>query len=252
MCGTCGCASNAVAVHGHDDHHDRGAAAREGEGRVVALERDLLAANAAVAARNRARLEAAGTLALNLVSSPGAGKTTWLVATIRALAQRLPLAVVEGDQATELDAVRIRATGVPAVQVNTGKGCHLDAAMIARTLDDGVAPAGGVLFIENVGNLVCPAAFDLGEAARVVLASVTEGDDKPLKYPDIFATAALVLVSKADLARHVDFDLDRFTAAARRVRPGVEVATVSAVTGAGMERWLAWIERARARLGTAA
>jgi hydrogenase nickel incorporation protein HypB len=152
---------------------------------------------------------------------------------------------VEGDQATDRDAARIRATGAPALQLNTGKGCHLDAAMIAHALDDGVAPADGVLFIENVGNLVCPAGFDLGEAAKVVVASVTEGEDKPLKYPDIFAVADLVLVNKADLLPHLDFDVAAFAANARRVNPDVDILTVSAATGAGLERWLAWIERAR-------
>jgi len=237
MCGTCGCSSSDVAVAGQGDSSERG--------RVIALERDLLAKNDAIAARNRDRLARTDTLALNLVSSPGAGKTTLLVATIQALAGRVPVAVVEGDQATELDAARIRATGVPALQVNTGKGCHLDAAMIARALDGELAPAHGVLFIENVGNLVCPAGFDLGEAAKVVVASVTDGDDKPLKYPDIFAAADLVLVNKVDLAEHVAFDLERFTANARRVNAGVEVLALSAVTGAGLRPWLDWLDRAR-------
>ena len=246
MCGTCGCSQSDVTVAGHPHHQDT-----EG-GRVIALERDLLAKNDAVAAGNRARLAAAGTLALNLMSSPGAGKTTLLVATLAALAHRLPLAVVEGDQASDRDAARIRATGVPAVQVNTGKGCHLDAAMIARALDHGVAPAGGVLFIENVGNLVCPAGFDLGEAKKVVVAAVTEGEDKPLKYPDMFAVADLVLVNKVDLLPHVDFDVAEFAGNARRVNADVEVATVSATTGAGLAGWFDWIARARADHGAAA
>ncbi len=244
MCGTCGCSSPGATVAHHEDAPE--------QGRVIALERDLLAKNDAIAARNRERLAHADSLALNLVSSPGAGKTTLLVATIRALAGRVPVAVVEGDQASELDAARIRATGVPALQVNTGKGCHLDAAMIARALDRDIAPAHGVLFIENVGNLVCPAGFDLGEAAKVVVASVTDGDDKPLKYPDIFAAADLVLVNKADLMDHVAFDLERFTAHARRVKPGTEVLPLSAATGVGLDAWLDWLARTRARVHAAA
>jgi hydrogenase nickel incorporation protein HypB len=240
MCGTCGCSSPDAAVADRDDVPERG--------RVIALERDLLAKNDAVAADNRARLAHADTLALNLVSSPGAGKTTLLVATIGALAGRVPLAVVEGDQATELDAARIRASGVPALQVNTGRGCHLDAAMVADALAREIAPAAGVLFIENVGNLVCPAGFDLGEAAKVVVAAVTDGDDKPLKYPGIFAAADLVVVNKVDLMPHVAFDLARFAANARRVNAGVEVLAVSATTGAGLAAWLEWVVRARARL----
>jgi hydrogenase nickel incorporation protein HypB len=244
MCGTCGCSSHEAGGGGRTEDHERG--------RVIALERDLFAANDAVAARNRERFAAARTLALNLLAGPGAGKTTLLVATITALAGRVPTAVVEGDQATDLDAARIRATGVPARQVTTGKACHLDAAMVDRALDDGIAPADGILFIENVGNLVCPAGFDLGEAAKVVVASVTDGDDKPLKYPDIFAAADLVLVNKCDLRAHVAFDLERFTAAARRLNPEVGVLAVSATTGDGLGAWLDWLARVRARLHAAA
>jgi hydrogenase nickel incorporation protein HypB len=252
MCGTCGCSSTTVTAEGRAPGGDEATGVGAEHGRVLALERDLLAKNDALAARNRARLAADGTFAVNLVSSPGAGKTTLLVATIRALAGRVPLGVVEGDQASDHDAARIRATGVAAVQVNTGKGCHLDAAMIARALDRGVAPARGILFIENVGNLVCPAGFDLGEAGKIVVASVTEGDDKPLKYPDIFAAAELVLVNKADLRPHVAFDLDRFAAAARRLNPEVAVMSVSAVTGEGLAGWLDWLERAHAATARAA
>ncbi|NBB69708.1 MAG: hydrogenase nickel incorporation protein HypB [Alphaproteobacteria bacterium] len=244
MCGTCGCPSHQAGGAGRAEDPERG--------RVITLERDLLAANDAVAARNRERLAAADTLAVNLMAGPGAGKTTLLVATITALAGGVPVAVVEGDQATDLDAARIRATGVPARQITTGKACHLDAAMIARALDDGIAPAHGVLFVENVGNLVCPAGFDLGEAAKVVVASVPEGDDKPLKYPDIFAAADLVLVNKCDLLAHVAFDLERFTAAARRLAPAVAVLAVSATSGAGLGVWLDWLARRRARLHAAA
>jgi hydrogenase nickel incorporation protein HypB len=215
------------------------------EARLVRIETDLLAHNNALAGVNRARFAATRVLALNLVSSPGAGKTTWLVRTVEALKAALPVAVVEGDQQTSNDAERIRATGVPAVQVNTGKGCHLDASMVARAVDRLPAIAGGVLFVENVGNLVCPAGFDLGEAHKVVFASVTEGEDKPLKYPDIFAAASLMLVSKIDLLPHLEFDIEALIANARRVRPGIGVIRVSARTGEGMPEWLDWLQAAR-------
>ena len=247
MCNTCGCAPGAVTLdgqhhheHGHDDPHDPAA-------RVIALEVDLRAKNDRYAAQSRARLHAAGTLALNLMSSPGAGKTTLLVASLERLNGRLPLAVIEGDQATASDAERIRATGAKAVQINTGQGCHLDAHMIGHALDRVGVPAGGVLFVENVGNLVCPAGFDLGETRKVVVASVTEGEDKPLKYPNMFAVADLLLVSKVDLLPHLAFDLPALIANARRINPAIQIIEVSAVTGAGVESWLAWIETERRR-----
>ncbi|MBB4267109.1 hydrogenase nickel incorporation protein HypB [Roseospira visakhapatnamensis] len=205
------------------------------------VERDILAANDALAVRNRALFATRGILAVNLVSSPGSGKTTLLTRILDDLARWVPLAVIEGDQQTSLDAERIRATGVPAIQVNTGKGCHLDAAMVARavaTLD----PADGtVLFIENVGNLVCPAAFDLGEAHKVVVLSVTEGDDKPLKYPDMFHAADAMVLNKIDLLPHVTFDVDRCVAHARRINPALEVLPVSATRGDGLEAWRDWV-----------
>ena len=189
-------------------------------------------------------------LALNLVSSPGSGKTTLLVRTIEAWAARTPVAVVEGDQQTSRDADRIRATGAPAVQVNTGKGCHLDAQMVAQAVDRLDPADGSLLLIENVGNLVCPAAFDLGEAHKVVILSVTEGEDKPLKYPDMFRAADLMLLSKTDLLPHLDFDVDAAIAYAQRVRPGLRVLQVSAKTGAGLAEWLAWLEAGLAAAGT--
>jgi hydrogenase nickel incorporation protein HypB len=221
-------------------------AARAGVGtRTITLERDILAENDRLAAGNRARFADAGVLALNLVSSPGSGKTTLLTRTIAAFGGTVPLAVIEGDQQTSNDADRIRAAGAPAVQINTGKGCHLDAHMVGRACDQLPFTRGGVLFIENVGNLVCPAAFDLGEAAKVAIVSVTEGDDKPLKYPDMFAAARLVLVNKIDLLPYVDSDIAVLTANARRVNPAVEVLAVSARSGEGIDAWLAWL---RARL----
>ena len=211
--------------------------------RIVQVERDILSKNNDYAAANRARLAAAGMFALNLVSSPGSGKTSLLVRTIADLKERFPIAVVEGDQQTANDAERIRATGVPAIQVNTGKGCHLDAHMVGHALDALPLEAGGLLFIENVGNLVCPAAFDLGEAHKVVVLSVTEGEDKPLKYPDMFAAADLMLINKVDLLPHLDFDLARTIEYARRVNPRIEVLLVSARTGEGLPTFYAWLAK---------
>ncbi|MGL1832247.1 hydrogenase nickel incorporation protein HypB [Rhodocyclaceae bacterium SMB388] len=208
---------------------------------MVRIERDILGKNDAYAAANRARLADARVFALNLVSSPGSGKTTLLVETIRRLAGRMPMAVIEGDQQTEFDAERIRATGAPALQINTGKGCHLDAHMVGRAFDRLPMPERGLLLIENVGNLVCPAAFDLGEAHKVVILSVTEGEDKPLKYPDMFAAADLMLLSKVDLLPHLTFDSKRAIAYARRVNPKLQVIQCSATSGEGFDAWLDWI-----------
>ena len=212
---------------------------------MIEIETDILSKNDAYARTNRSRLAGLATLALNLVSSPGSGKTTLLCRTIADIAGRYPVAVIEGDQQTTNDADRIRATGAPAVQVNTGKGCHLDAHMVGHAIDHLALQPFGVLFIENVGNLVCPAAFDLGETAKVAILSVTEGEDKPLKYPDMFAAARLVLINKTDLAPHCDADLDLCEANARRVNPDVEILRVSARTGEGMDAWLQWIARER-------
>jgi len=206
----------------------------------VEIETGILTKNDRFAAANRARLAALGALAVNLVSSPGSGKTSLLVRTIEALGDQ-PLAVIEGDQQTQNDAERIRATGARAVQVNTGKGCHLDAHMVGHAMDALGLPPGSILFIENVGNLVCPAAFDLGEAAKVAMLSVTEGEDKPLKYPDMFTASKLALLNKVDLAPHCDVDLDLYEANLRRVNPHIEVLRVSARTGEGLAAWVAWL-----------
>ncbi len=210
--------------------------------RIVQIELDILGKNDGFAARNREVLAAHGTFALNLVSSPGSGKTMLLVRSIEALRARLAIAVIEGDQQTSNDAERIRAAGAPALQINTGKGCHLDAHMVGHALDRIRLANGGVLFIENVGNLVCPAAFDLGEAHKVAILSVTEGEDKPLKYPDMFQAASVMVLSKIDLLPHVEFDVAACVAAARRVNPAIEVIQLSARTGQGMPEWLAWVE----------
>ena len=240
--------------HGHaHDHYGEGAAGLSVSGfsqeRLVEIERDILSRNDADATANRRRLSEQGVLALNLMSSPGGGKTTLLIETIKALEGTLPIGVVEGDQETSNDAERIRACAVPAVQINTGRGCHLDAHMVGHALDDLPLAPGGVVFIENVGNLVCPAAFDLGEACKVVILSVTEGEDKPIKYPDMFAAADLILLSKTDLLPHVDFDPERALEYARRVNPAIAEIRLSARSGEGMAAWLDWI---RTRVGEVA
>ncbi len=219
---------------------------------MIRIERDVLAKNNDTARQNRARLAATGTLALNLMSSPGSGKTTLLVRAIEDLRAKFPIAVIEGDQQTDNDAERIRATGARAVQINTGKGCHLEAGMVGAALDDIKAEPGGLLFIENVGNLVCPAGFDLGEAHKVVVLSVTEGEDKPEKYPDMFAVADLLLLNKADLLPHLKFDVGKCLAAALRVNPHLQTLVVSAETGEGMAAFYAWIEARAALSRTAA
>ena len=217
---------------------------------MVQIEQDILGKNDGLAAQNRRWLADRGILALNFVSSPGSGKTTLLVKTIAALAGK-PVAVIEGDQQTANDAERIRATGAPAIQINTGKGCHLDADMVGRALKT-LAPAeDSVLFIENVGNLVCPAAFDLGEACKVAILSVTEGEDKPLKYPDMFRAAKLMLLNKVDLLPYLSFDVEQAIAAARRVNPQIEVIQVSATSGEGFDDWLAWLAVRQAEAGRA-
>ena len=238
-------------AHATSHQHTRDDDAAAGETRLLSVERDILARNDAIAAENRRALRAARTLALNLVSSPGSGKTALLVETLRRIGEKYPLAVIEGDQETTADADRIRATGVPAIQINTGKGCHLDADLVRTAMSRLGTPANGILFIENVGNLVCPAGFDLGEAHKVVIASVTEGEDKPLKYSGMFAASALMVVTKTDLLPHLDFDIDRLIENARRINPTIGVLKLSAKSGEGMDRWIHWLETARAlRLAT--
>ena len=211
--------------------------------RLVDLELEVLAKNDLLAARNRGWFEGRGILALNLMSSPGAGKTSLLERTIRDLSSELALSVIEGDQETLLDAERIRATGCRVVQINTGSGCHLDADMLARGLRSLDPPAQSVVFIENVGNLVCPALFDLGEHSKVVIMSVTEGDDKPLKYPHMFRAADVLLLNKLDLLPHVNFDVERCIGYARQINPDLEVLTVSATRGDELERWYDWLRQ---------
>lgn len=241
MCRVCGCGDehhHPGDPHHHHHGHDHGHA----HPRRIALESSLLAKNDELAHELRTRLGAAHVVALNLIGAPGAGKTTLLEATIRGLAS-IPIAVIEGDQATDHDAQRIARTGCPVIQVNTGAGCHLDATMIERGLAQ-LAPArGSLLFVENVGNLVCPALFDLGERAKVVVMSVTEGEDKPLKYPHVFRAASALVLTKADLLPHVDVDPARLVEHARRIQPALEVFPVCATRGEGMTEWCGWIRK---------
>ncbi len=279
MCAVCGCGEGEVRIegkdksghhghdhhhhHDHDHHHDDGHVhAADGtihygngpahahapglsQSRMVEIEKNILSKNDAYADDNRRAFFDHGIFALNLVSSPGSGKTSLLVETVKRLEGKMPVAVIEGDQQTTADAERIRATGVPAIQINTGKGCHLDAHMVGHAFEDLPLVSGGVLFIENVGNLVCPAAFDLGEAHKVVILSVTEGEDKPLKYPDMFAAADLMILNKVDLLPHLDFDVAATIANARKINPRIRVLQVSARTGAGLDEWIAWLTAAR-------
>ncbi|HGJ5899895.1 hydrogenase nickel incorporation protein HypB [Arsenophonus apicola] len=210
--------------------------------KMLEIEINVLEKNNRLAQRNRRQFIANKQLALNLVSSPGSGKTTLLTETLKLLQNDIPCAVIEGDQQTTNDAERIRATGTPAIQVNTGKGCHLDAQMIFDAMQRLPLAEGGIMFIENVGNLVCPAGFDLGEHHKVAVLSVTEGEDKPLKYPHMFAAASLMLLNKVDLLPHLNFDVEKCIASARQVNPQIEILQVSATTGQGMDNWLAWLE----------
>ena len=270
MCLTCGCGEGEVRIdgapasndhahehvhadgsrhrhehpHDHDHMHDAAPAHSHAPGmppkRMVQIEQDILAKNNAYAARNRQLLSERGIFALNLVSSPGSGKTTLLCKTI-ALLGSYPVAVIEGDQQTSQDADRIRATGAQAVQINTGKGCHLDAHMVGHAMAQLTLADDALLLIENVGNLVCPAAFDLGEAHKVVILSVTEGEDKPIKYPDMFRAASLMLLNKIDLLPHLTYDVDAAIGYARRVNPQIKVIQLSASSGEGMGEWLAFL-----------
>ncbi len=284
MCTTCGCGAGELKIdgvamdhdivhadqhvhthadgtthsHAHERTHDHGhryapahshAPGVSGK-RKVQIEQDILAKNNAYAARNRERLLERGVFALYLVSSPGSGKTTLLCKTIGRLDGE-PVAVIEGDQQTSQDAERIRATGAPAIQINTGKGCHLDAHMVGHAMDKLNLAEDSLLLIENVGNLVCPAAFDLGEAHKVAILSVTEGEDKPIKYPDMFRAASLMLLNKIDLLPYVDFNMDVAIDYARRVNPGIRVICVSATSGEGMDEWLAFLRDGTARAGEA-
>lgn len=253
MCDTCGCSQPADAVtfkkpgekphhdhpHSHDHHHDHD----HHHNRTIDVELDVLSKNNLVAERNRGYFDAKNILALNLVSSPGSGKTTLLEKTVSKLKDNVIMAVIEGDQQTLRDAERIQATGIPVIQVNTGTGCHLDADMIHRAIHELTLEDNSILWIENVGNLVCPALFDLGEAMKVAIISVTEGDDKPLKYPTMFMESQLCVINKTDLLPYVDFDVEACKNAAKQVNPTIEFFELSAKTEDGLNDWLEWIQQ---------
>ncbi|MDD3884701.1 MAG: hydrogenase nickel incorporation protein HypB [Gallionella sp.] len=264
MCSVCGCGSDSVTLEngaGHTHHHasalrygfraPKTRSPEQGETRLVRIEQDILARNDRHAEANREHFRQRGIFALNLVSSPGSGKTSLLVRTIRELGGRYPMAVIEGDQQTSNDAERIRETGAPALQINTGKGCHLDAHMVEHALQQLDPAARSLLLIENVGNLVCPASFDLGEAHKVVILSVTEGEDKPLKYPDMFAAADVMLLNKIDLLPYLDFDVEKAIDFVRRVNPDIRIFKISATSGEGFSDWLAWLASGLSEAATA-
>ncbi|HEY9620064.1 MAG TPA: hydrogenase nickel incorporation protein HypB, partial [Crinalium sp.] len=245
--------SQETTSHSHSDHHHHPHTHSHSSdattqlhaalhGNTIELEHKLLAKNDLIAAHNRNWLKKRHILALNLVSSPGAGKTTLLTRTITDLRDQMAIAVIEGDQETANDAQRIQATGCPVVQVNTGTGCHLEAAMVERGLQTLNPSSNSLLMIENVGNLVCPALFDLGEHAKVAILSVTEGEDKPIKYPHMFRASQVMILTKIDLLPYVNFDVDRCIAYARQVNPAIEIFQVSATTGAGLSTWYSWLK----------
>jgi hydrogenase nickel incorporation protein HypB len=257
MCTTCGCGENSEpklinpktgevvtldlrSPHDHDQlhHHDH----ESSTGKIVNLEKEILAKNDRIAERNRGWFQRRNILALNLVSSPGSGKTTLLERTIRDLGEQMPIVVIEGDQETVNDAERIRATGCPVVQVNTGTGCHLEADMVARGFEELNPQQDSLVMIENVGNLVCPALFDLGEKCKVAILSVTEGEDKPIKYPHMFRASDIMILNKIDLLPYVQFDVDQCLRYARQVNPNIQVFQLSAITGEGMDAWYRWLQ----------
>jgi len=243
MCTTCGCGPDDTHDHdhGHDEHHGDHHHHGAGKRTVIAIEEDILAKNNRLASFNRALFKDKGIFVLNLVSSPGSGKTTLLERTLRDLSEKLRFAVIEGDQQTDNDARRIADTGVPVRQINTGAGCHLDAHMIMHGTDGFDLDHLDVLMIENVGNLVCPASFDLGEHHKVVVLSVTEGEDKPLKYPQMFHNSTVMLLNKTDLLPHLTFEVEKCKEYARRVSHGITIFEVSASTGEGMDQWYQWL-----------
>lgn len=256
MCDTCGCSQPNEAVtirkpgeaehshphgHEHDHSHPHDHSHAHSQNRTIIVETDILAKNNLIAERNRGYFEAKNIFALNLVSSPGSGKTTILEKTISTLKKQITCAVIEGDQQTMNDAERIAATGAAVVQVNTGTGCHLDSEMVNQGSKKLNLENNSILFIENVGNLVCPALFDLGEAHKVVIISVTEGDDKPHKYPTMFSVSDLCIINKTDLLPYVDFDVEKCKEYARQVNPNIEFIELSATKGDGMEKWTNWL-----------
>jgi hydrogenase nickel incorporation protein HypB len=244
MCATCGCDSNAstsIQQIGEHHHHDHSHSHSQNK-TMIAVEKDVLHENNLLAQRNRGYFDAKNILALNLVSSPGSGKTSLLEKTLTDLRDQFSFYVIEGDQQTTRDADRIHATGTKVSQINTGKGCHLDAHMIFHAVQGMKPKENSILFIENVGNLVCPAMFDLGEKERVVIISVTEGDDKPIKYPDMFHTSTLCIINKIDLLPYVPFSMEKVKDYAKQVNPNLEFIELSCTTGQGLQNWYEWIK----------
>ncbi len=283
MCVTCGCSDDndakisnletgtvlSINVNGHTDYHDHhthtlpdGTVITHSHshdhthqtashlhakihGTTISLEQDILAKNNLIAAQNRGWFKGRNILALNLMSSPGAGKTTLLTRTINDLKTQLNISVIEGDQETINDAKKIQETGCKVVQINTGTGCHLDAVMLEKGLQQLNPPLDSVVMIENVGNLVCPALFDLGENLKVVILSVTEGEDKPIKYPHMFRASEVMLLTKIDLLPYVQFDVQKCIEYAQQVNPQIQIFQVSALTGTGLEDWYKWLTQNR-------
>jgi hydrogenase nickel incorporation protein HypB len=242
MCETCGCGTPGTSGHFHHHEHRAGHSHAHEEGeRIIRLEKDILYENNLLAARNRGFFEGKNILCLNLVSSPGSGKTTILEKTVDLLRNKYPVFIIEGDQQGNLDAVRLEKLGIPVKQINTGSGCHLDAHMVAHAIQELNPPAGSVVFIENIGNLVCPALFDLGEKSRILIMSVTEGDNKPVKYPYMFKSSHLCLINKTDLLPYVSFDLGRARKNALSVQPELQFIEISAQNGTGIDHWINWI-----------
>ena len=253
MCATCGCEGNSHSIihdhedhghcHDHDhDHHHSHDHSHTGNKSVVDIEKDVLHENNLLAARNRGYFDAKNILTINLVSSPGSGKTTLLEKTLNDLKGQVEFAVIEGDQQTTNDADRIHATGTKVVQINTGKGCHLDAHMVLHAVQGMKLVNDSVLFIENVGNLVCPAMFDLGEKERVVIISVTEGEDKPLKYPDMFYSSTVCVINKIDLLPYVPFNIEKAKEYILRINPKLQIIEVSCTSGEGLQQWYSWLK----------
>jgi hydrogenase nickel incorporation protein HypB len=246
MCATCGCDSHNHSIahdHDHSHSHDHGHDHSHTHSKsVVNIEQDVLHQNNLLAQRNRGFFDAKNILTLNLVSSPGSGKTTLLEKTLTDLKGQVEFAVIEGDQQTTNDADRIHATGTKVVQINTGKGCHLDAHMVLHAVQGMKLQNDSVLFIENVGNLVCPAMFDLGEKERVVIISVTEGEDKPLKYPDMFYSSSVCIINKTDLLPYVPFSMEKAKEYIHKINPKLKVFEVSCTSGQGLEEWYNWLK----------
>jgi hydrogenase nickel incorporation protein HypB len=238
MCATCGCGPGA---HHHEHDHSHSHKHPHGK-KVVDVEMDILHENNLLAERNRGFFEGRNILAINLVSSPGSGKTSLLERTLIDLKGKMNFAVIEGDQQTANDADRIHATGTKVTQINTGKGCHLDSHMVMHAIQGMRLQPESVLFIENVGNLVCPAMFDLGEKERVVVISVTEGEDKPIKYPDMFHSSTLCIINKTDLLPYVQFNVEKAREYARKVNPSLEIIELSCTSGEGVTAWYQWLK----------